>query len=258
MSYVGPSAWSVPCIWFSVTATARPVSGSAKAVEPPAPLWPNELRRGPLTPGLPIAHAGVDVVLCDLMMPGLAGPEVFTRACARHPELSSRFVFMTGGATTPETSHFAATTENLVIDKPIEIKNLQRILRRLLLAEHPRTVRPDRRHGRRFRAQGILGYFDTSDRVRDIAVVDYSTSGLRVAGAGQVPDQSSTSTVSLYLFRADHAERVHAEVRRVRVVPGGSETCLQIVSMNQASERVYQDWLRRAERDAAGAAHERG
>jgi signal transduction histidine kinase len=42
-----------------------------------------------------------DVILCDLMMPGLSGMEMYAEALRRAPDAAGQFVFMTGGAFTP-------------------------------------------------------------------------------------------------------------------------------------------------------------
>lgn len=72
-----------------------------------------------------------DLVLSDLMMPGMNGMELLAELSARAPDLAGRFVFMTGGAFTPETRQFLATMEEHVIDKPFDPARL-----RALVAEH--------------------------------------------------------------------------------------------------------------------------
>lgn len=64
--------------------------------------------------------AAFDVVLCDLMMPSVPGPELYRRACARDPGLADRFVFMTGGAFTESASAFLATVKGRVLIKPFD------------------------------------------------------------------------------------------------------------------------------------------
>jgi signal transduction histidine kinase/CheY-like chemotaxis protein len=71
-----------------------------------------------------------DVVLCDIMMPEVNGIELYDRVSALHPELRDRFVFMTGGALSPSTLQFLDTTELPHLDKPFDVRDLRRILRR--------------------------------------------------------------------------------------------------------------------------------
>ena len=65
------------------------------------------------------------VVLCDLMMPELNGVELYEQACAARPELRDRFVFVTGGAFTEETSAFLAQTRTPVVGKPFNADELR-------------------------------------------------------------------------------------------------------------------------------------
>ena len=71
-----------------------------------------------------------DLLLCDLKMPALSGIEVYERAVARRPELAERFVFMTGGALTPEASAFLARHPEAQIEKPFDILQLEALLAR--------------------------------------------------------------------------------------------------------------------------------
>lgn len=61
-----------------------------------------------------------DVILCDLMMPGMPGSELYEQVCAIRPELGPRFVFMTGGAFTTAGSAFLDTLGARVLVKPFD------------------------------------------------------------------------------------------------------------------------------------------
>jgi len=69
-----------------------------------------------------------DVILCDLLMPELNGWDVLARAQADWPDLVPRFVFMTGGAFTPESQRFLQRTKHRVLRKPFSIEELTAIL----------------------------------------------------------------------------------------------------------------------------------
>jgi signal transduction histidine kinase len=71
----------------------------------------------------------VDLVFCDLMMPEVSGMEVFGRVCARRPEMASRFVFMTGGAFTPQAREFLKDTPMLCLEKPFEVRQIRDLVR---------------------------------------------------------------------------------------------------------------------------------
>jgi CheY-like chemotaxis protein/two-component sensor histidine kinase len=70
-----------------------------------------------------------DVVLCDLMMPGLSGMELYEQVRAKNPEQASRFVFMTGGAATRSAARFLEQTHARVLEKPFAPEQLYAALR---------------------------------------------------------------------------------------------------------------------------------
>jgi CheY-like chemotaxis protein len=76
------------------------------------------LHDGPSALELLRVDSDFDVILCDLMMPGLSGAELYRKLASRSPRLRSRFVFMTGGAVTPETQSFLETSATEVLWKP--------------------------------------------------------------------------------------------------------------------------------------------
>ncbi len=73
-----------------------------------------------------------DVVLCDLMMPGMTGMELHAALNAQRPEVLSRMVFLTGGAFTPEASEFLGRVPNARLDKPFDAATLRALVRALL------------------------------------------------------------------------------------------------------------------------------
>lgn len=66
-----------------------------------------------------LEHQQPDLVVSDLMMPGMSGAEFAHALAARHPTLRRRLVIMTGGATTPELDRFLEDPSLLVLGKPI-------------------------------------------------------------------------------------------------------------------------------------------
>jgi len=72
-----------------------------------------------------------DAVLCDLMMPGLTGIDLLERVSARVPELTSRILFMTGGALGERAERFLATLKEEPLYKPFELDLLLRALERV-------------------------------------------------------------------------------------------------------------------------------
>ena len=60
----------------------------------------------------------VGVVVCDLVLPGQSGPELYREIAAARPELADRFVFVTGGGPHPKVEDFLADGSHPVLAKP--------------------------------------------------------------------------------------------------------------------------------------------
>jgi two-component system NtrC family sensor kinase len=69
-----------------------------------------------------------DVVLCDMMMPGGDGSELYAALERMGPEHAARVVFMTGGAFTPRAQAFLARTSNPYVEKPMTAHVLHEVL----------------------------------------------------------------------------------------------------------------------------------
>ena len=69
-----------------------------------------------------------DVVLCDLMMPGRSGPQLYQEAIVRCPKLRNRFLFMTGGAFADGVPRFLETWRLPVVAKPFDPDELNAII----------------------------------------------------------------------------------------------------------------------------------
>ena len=72
-----------------------------------------------------------DLILCDLMMPGLTGMDVFEQVSRELPALCRRFVFMTGGAVTERARKFLDGMPDQRLDKPFRLEQVEALLRRL-------------------------------------------------------------------------------------------------------------------------------
>jgi signal transduction histidine kinase len=70
-----------------------------------------------------------DLILCDLAMPDIGGPDIFRMIEERWPAQARRVVFMTGGAFTPTLQAFVATTTQPVLAKPFTRDGLSSLAR---------------------------------------------------------------------------------------------------------------------------------
>jgi CheY-like chemotaxis protein len=70
-----------------------------------------------------------DAVLCDLMMPGMSGIELFHSLSDSAPGLEQKLVFMTGGAFTAEAEAFLEEVKNAHVEKPFDFASVDRLLR---------------------------------------------------------------------------------------------------------------------------------
>jgi CheY-like chemotaxis protein len=73
-----------------------------------------------------------DMVVCDLLMPGMTGMELYEWLRENHPALASQMIFITGGAFTPVAQDFLQSIENLHLEKPFELKSLRALLREII------------------------------------------------------------------------------------------------------------------------------
>jgi CheY-like chemotaxis protein len=78
--------------------------------------------------------AKFDLVLCDLMMPEVSGAAVYESLKQTHPELVTRFVFMTGGAYTERAREFLEHYPGAQLEKPFNIHDVEKLLRQLNVA----------------------------------------------------------------------------------------------------------------------------
>jgi PAS domain S-box-containing protein len=81
----------------------------------------------------------VDVVLCDLMMPGMTGMELWGLVTRERPALSGRFVFVTGGAFTPQARAFleeegSGAPRHPRLEKPFDVAELRAIVKARMAA----------------------------------------------------------------------------------------------------------------------------
>jgi CheY-like chemotaxis protein len=72
-----------------------------------------------------------DVILCDLLMPGMNGMDLHRELASRSPGYESRIVFMTGGAFTARAAEFLESMDQPRLEKPFDLEHVRRVVRRL-------------------------------------------------------------------------------------------------------------------------------
>ncbi len=91
-----------------------------------------------------LAESKFDVVLCDLIMPGMTGMRLYADVCARTPELAERFVFLTGGTNSVEAREFLRGVPNPRAYKPLDADEVLTLVQRALkgFRREQATLRP--------------------------------------------------------------------------------------------------------------------
>jgi PAS domain S-box-containing protein len=73
-----------------------------------------------------------DVILCDLMMPGMTGMELHAELSELAPDQAARMVLLTGGAFTPSADEFLRRVANARVEKPFDPASLRALVRGLV------------------------------------------------------------------------------------------------------------------------------
>jgi len=73
-----------------------------------------------------------DLVICDLIMPGVRGDEFYLKARDARPDLADRFIFITGFGTDPRIHAFLARHEVKYLLKPFPVEGLIRCVKEAL------------------------------------------------------------------------------------------------------------------------------
>ena len=73
-----------------------------------------------------VMNLDFDVIICDLMMPKMAGDMFYMAVERTKPELCSRFIFLTAYANDPNVNAFLQRVQGATLSKPVEIADLIR------------------------------------------------------------------------------------------------------------------------------------
>ncbi len=77
-----------------------------------------------------LSDGGYDLIFCDLMMPELSGMDIYQVLRFNRPGYESKIVFMSGGAFTASARRFLEQVPNQRIEKPFNMRSLQRLVQR--------------------------------------------------------------------------------------------------------------------------------
>jgi CheY-like chemotaxis protein len=76
-----------------------------------------------------------DVILSDLMMPGMSGMALYRRLVDDHPKMAPRVVFLTGGAFTAEAREFLDRVGNKCLEKPFAAERLRETVQKCAFSQ---------------------------------------------------------------------------------------------------------------------------
>jgi CheY-like chemotaxis protein len=85
-----------------------------------------------------------DVVVSDLMMPGMSGADLFEAVRRAYPGLERRIVFTTGGPCVPGLAAFLQSVPNATVAKPFEEAQLLTAITAAVLPVDPAIEQPPR------------------------------------------------------------------------------------------------------------------
>ena len=75
-----------------------------------------------------------DAILCDYLMPRMNGQVLYETLQKSHPEITSRFIFITANARIPEVSRFFDTFRIPHLEKPFRTSDVVHLVERVLQA----------------------------------------------------------------------------------------------------------------------------
>jgi DNA-binding NtrC family response regulator len=65
-----------------------------------------------------------EIIVCDMMMPAVAGDMFFVAVQRMRPELCNRFIFITGHTDHPEINQFIERVNGTILAKPFHVNDL--------------------------------------------------------------------------------------------------------------------------------------
>jgi CheY-like chemotaxis protein len=81
--------------------------------------------------------ANFDVILSDVMLPGMTGTELLAELKTRNAALAERLVFLTGGAFSPEVRAALTAATNPLLEKPFDRAQLKAVVEQFIRRHTP-------------------------------------------------------------------------------------------------------------------------
>lgn len=75
-----------------------------------------------------------DLIICDLRMPSLSGPELYAWAMINRPDVIGRLVFASGDVCDAGAADFLGRTGCPVLEKPFELRTLDDLVSRIAVS----------------------------------------------------------------------------------------------------------------------------
>ena len=79
-----------------------------------------------------IRNGAFDIIICDMMMPGMGGEMFYWAVTRMRPATAKRFIFFTGHRNNPAIEFFFKRVNATVLIKPFELKALDSTIRGVL------------------------------------------------------------------------------------------------------------------------------
>ncbi|MFT5586825.1 MAG: signal transduction histidine kinase/DNA-binding response OmpR family regulator [Cognaticolwellia sp.] len=177
-----------------------------------------------------------DVILSDVLMPGLDGLALLSRLRQDHPELANRVVFMSGDVARDARRTDLDGLPNLILDKPLDLRALRSTLHKLARPEGER----DRRAAERHDGNGICAFIEAETAIARAVVLDFSSTGLRLRLDPANQGLSRDEAWKIHLTDGNAGAHATMKVRWVRDGEGvWPEPC---VALCDEASGFYADW----------------
>jgi CheY-like chemotaxis protein len=86
------------------------------------------------------AGQAFDLIVCEVLMQGMSGPELLSCLGADYPGQGERLVFMTDRVVSPVVQHLLRGVPNLCLERPFDVEGLRSLLERRIRQPASKTA----------------------------------------------------------------------------------------------------------------------